>query len=105
MAAVQKDDFLGEIRGKMPMYSNGLDASGEIIMCEKGVIVRNEGDTIKAPFSYIKMLEKAGDLPLGRVRAEMDIFDQMGQKHYFYFGFSEHHYVMLKKAIKGEATD
>ena len=93
------DDFLGEIKGRMPMYSNGLDSSGEIILCEKGVIVRSGGNSIKAQFSYIKMFEKAGDLPMGRVRAEMDIFDQMGQKHYFYFGFSDLHFATLKKAM------
>ena len=97
--AVQKDDLLGEIRGKMPMYSNGLDASGEIILCEKGLIVRCCGDSVKAPFSYLKMLEKAGELPLGRVRAEIDVYDQLGQKHYFFFGFSDQHFVLLKKAM------
>ncbi|MCX6769720.1 MAG: hypothetical protein NT051_03500 [Candidatus Micrarchaeota archaeon] len=97
--ANQSDEFLGEIKGKMPMYSNGLDSSGEIILCEKGIIVRAEGNTVKAPFSYVKMLEKSADLPLGRLAAEMDVFDQLGQKHYYHFGMSDQHFIMLKKAI------
>lgn len=102
--AVQRDETLGEIKGKMPMYGNGIDSSGEIIMCEKGVIVRAEGDSVRAPFSYIKMLEKAGDLPLGKYRVEMDVYDTLGQKHYYHFGFSDQHFMLLKKAIAAAAA-
>jgi hypothetical protein len=74
--------------------------NGEIIICEKGVIVRAGGNTIKTPYSYIKMLEKSGDLPMGRVTAEMDVYDQLGQKHYFQFGISDMHFNGLKKYIE-----
>ena len=94
----QTDSQLGEIKGKIPVYKNGLDASGEIILCAEGIIVRAEGNTIKSPFRYVKMLEKSGDLPLGKISVEMDIFDQMGEKHYFHFGMSDSHFLTLKKA-------
>jgi hypothetical protein len=32
------------------------------------------------------------------VGVEMDIFDQMGEKHYFHFGMSDTHFITLKKA-------
>ena len=96
--AAQKDEVLGEIKGKIPVYKNGLDASGEIILCAEGLIVRAEGNTLKVPFRYVKMLGKSSDLPLGKVGVEMDVFDQMGEKHYFQFGMSDQHFMLLKKA-------
>ena len=104
MAAKTVDDILGEIKGKIPVYGNGMDMSGDIILCEDGVIVRAEGNTIKVPFRYITMLEKSRDLPLGKIGVEMDIYDQAGQKHYFHFGMADTHFITLKKACgkKGE---
>ena|SRR3989338_3851597 len=96
---VQKDPVLGEIKGKMPLYKNGLDMSGDIILCEEGLIVQAEGNTLKVPFRYVQMLEKASDMPLGKVGVEFEAYDQMGEKHYFSFGMSEQHFKTLKKAI------
>lgn len=98
MAAKPVDEILGEIKGKIPVYSNGMDMSGDIILCADGVIVRADGNTIKVPFRYITMFEKSGDLPLGKVGVEMDIYDQAGQKHYFHFGMADSHFMTLKKA-------
>lgn len=95
-----KDDQLGEIKGKIPVYKNGLDSSGEIILCEEGIIVRSDGNTVKSPFRFITMLAKASDLPLGKVSVELEAFDHMGQKHYFMFGMSDSHFLTLKKAAK-----
>jgi len=99
--AAQKDETLGEIKGKIPLYKGGLDSAGEIILCETGIIMRAEGNTLKVPFRYVKMLEKSGDMPLGKVSVEMDVFDQLGEKHYFHVGMSDNHFLTLKKACKG----
>ena len=96
-AKQQKDDILGEIKGKVPLYKNGLDISGEIILCEDGLIVHAEGNTLKVPFRYVQMLEKASDMPLGKIGVEMELYDQMGEKHYFNFGMSDQHFKLLKK--------
>lgn len=93
-----RDPVLGVIRGKIPVYKNGLDASGDIILCEDGIIVKAEGDTVKVPFRYVTMLEKSRDLPLGKIGVEMDVFDQAGNKHYYHFGMSDSHFLTLKKA-------
>ena len=97
----QKDDMLGEIKGKVLLYGNGLDASGEIILCAEGIIVRAEGNTIKAPFRYVTMFEKSKDLPLGKVGVEMDVYDASGNKHYFHAGMSDQHFAAIKRAISG----
>jgi len=96
--AKEKDPVLGEIKGKMPMFKNGLDMTGEIILCEEGLIVRNEGNTMKVPFVYVTMLGKMSDLPLGKVGVEMEVATQMGDKNYMTFAMSESHFTMLKKA-------
>jgi hypothetical protein len=98
MAKVAKDEVLGTIKGRMPIYKNGLDQSGEIILCENGIIVRNEGSTIRAPFTHVKILGTSGDMPLGKVGVEMDVFDSMGDKHYFHLGMSDMHLNTLKRA-------
>lgn len=96
--AAPKDDVFGVILGKMPLYKNGLDMSGEIILCETGLIVRADGNSLRVPFGYVTMLEKISAMPLGKVGVEMEVFDQMGDKHSFNFGMSDQHFVMLKKA-------
>ncbi len=100
MAKEMKDDVLGTIKGKMPVYKNGLDSSGEIILCESGIIVHTEGNTLRVPFSHVKILGTSGDMPLGKVGVEMDVFDQMGDKHYFHFGMSDMHLNTLKRACE-----
>ncbi|MFA6214664.1 MAG: hypothetical protein WC717_05305 [Candidatus Micrarchaeia archaeon] len=98
MAKEQRDETLGKILGKIPVYKNGLDSSGEIILCESGIIVRADGNTIRAPFSHVKILGKSADLPLGKVGVEMDVFDNMGEKHYFHLGMSDMHFGTLLRA-------
>ena len=98
--ANQSDEILGEIKGKMPMYSNGLDSSGEIILCDSGIIIRAEGNTVRAPFTHVKILGKSVDMALGKVGVEMDVFDQMGEKHYYHFGMSDMHFAALQSACK-----
>ena len=93
-----RDPVLGEIRGTIPVYKNGLDSSGEILLCEEGIIVHAEGNTVKVPFRYVTMLEKSSELPLGKIGVEMDVYDQAGNKHYYQFGMSDQHFLTLKKA-------
>ncbi|MCX8195376.1 MAG: hypothetical protein N3G22_04710 [Candidatus Micrarchaeota archaeon] len=95
----QADPALGEIKGKMPIYKNGLDISGEIILCAEGIIIRADGNTLRVPFRYVQMLEKSSEMPLGKVGVELEVFDQMGDKHYFNFGLSDNHFNLLKKEI------
>ncbi|MEM4554593.1 MAG: hypothetical protein QXT25_01965 [Candidatus Anstonellaceae archaeon] len=100
MPAPKKDEMLGEIKGRIPLYSNGIDLSGQIILCQEGVIIEADGNTLKVPFRYITLLEKSGDLPLGKVGVEMEVFDQAGNKYYYHFGMSDTHFLTLKNACK-----
>ena len=98
MAKEMRDESLGVIKGKIPIYSNGLDESGEIILCEGGIIVRSGGDNVRAPFTHVKILGKSVDMALGKVGVEMDVFDHLGEKHYYHIGMSDMHYAALQKA-------
>lgn len=98
MAKAMIDETFGEIKGKIPIYKNGLDESGEIILCESGIIVRADGNTVRAPFTHVKILGKSVDMALGKVGVEMDVFDHMGEKHYYHLGMSDMHFAALKKA-------
>jgi hypothetical protein len=98
MANEMKDETLGTIKGKIPVYQNGLDESGEIIICENGIIVRADGNTIRAPYTHVKILGKSVDMALGKVGVEMDVFDQMGEKHYYHIGMSDMHFAALQRA-------
>ena len=92
------DPMLGEIKGKMPLYKNGLDISGEIILCAEGIIVRAEDNSLKVPFQYIQAIEKSSQMPLGKVGVELEVYDHMGDKHRFSFAMSDNHFNILKKA-------
>ena len=96
--AEKKGGAYGAIKAKMPLYKNGLDASGEITLFESGVSVRAEGSTVTVPFSYVKIFEKISDMPLGKIGVEMQVFDQMGYEHNFSFGMGDSHFQMLKRA-------
>ncbi|MCX8196801.1 MAG: hypothetical protein N3G80_00580 [Candidatus Micrarchaeota archaeon] len=98
MPSAKKDDMLGEIKGRIPLYSNGIDNAGQIILCESGIILEAEGNTLKVPFRYITMLEKSGELPLGKVSVEIEVFDPAGNKYYYQFGMADTHFLMLKRA-------
>ncbi|MEM4348540.1 MAG: hypothetical protein QXN37_03150 [Candidatus Anstonellaceae archaeon] len=100
MPAAKKDEMLGEIKGRIPVYSNGIDVSGQIILCEDGIIIEADGNTVKAPFRYITLLEKSGELPLGKVGVELEVFDPAGNKYYYYFGMSDTHLLALQNARK-----
>jgi len=98
MAKEMKDEAFGAIKGTMPIYKNGLDESGEIIICETGIILRSEGSTVRAPYTHVKILGKSVEMALGKVGVEMDVFDQLGDKHYYHVGMSDMHFAALKKA-------
>lgn len=100
MAKEARDEILGQIKGKMPMYKNGLDYSGDILLCESGIIIASKEHSIKAPFTHVVMLEKSSDMPLGKVQIELEVFDMLGQKHYIQTGISDIHFLALKKACK-----
>ena len=95
----KKDEVLGEIRGKMPLYANGFDNYGEIILCEKGFIIRAEGNTLRVYFHLVSMLAKATEeMVMGKVGVELEALDPLGEKHYYHFSMSEPHFNALKAA-------
>ena len=93
------DPVYGAIKGRIPLYKNGLEQSGNLILYEDGFLLDNEGEKIKAPMRYIKMFENIGELPLGKVQVEMEVYDQTGSKFSMVVGMSDQHFLMLKKML------
>ncbi len=93
----QKDSTMGMVKETIMLYGNGMDQSGKIYVCESGLVIKDKGETIKAPFDYVKMLEKIGELPLGKVAVEAEVYDQMGNKFSLALNMADNHFDMLKR--------
>lgn len=96
----QKDSQMGFVKETIMLYGNNMDVCGNIYICENGIVVKNAGETIRAPFDYVKLLEKVGDLPLGKVAVEAQIYDQMGTKFDMALNMADSHLEMLQRLCK-----
>jgi hypothetical protein len=97
MDMAQKDSVYGMVSSSFPLYESGLDQSGMIYVCEGGLVIKNEGKMIRAPFDYVRKLEKVDALPLGKVSFIIKVFDQMGVEHDMASGMNDMHYDALVK--------
>ncbi len=97
MEQKQKDSVYGFVTKSFPLYANGIDQTGIIYVCEKGLVIKNEGHFIRAPLEYVRGLERVEEMPLGKVSMIMRVFDQMGQEHEMAVGINDMHYEKLRK--------
>lgn len=93
----QKDSVFGMVSESFPVFSNGMDQSGMIYVCEKGLVIKNEGEMIRAPFDYVRNLEKISDMPLGKWGIKMEVYDQVGTRYDLTLGMNDMHFNKLKK--------
>ncbi len=97
MEQKQKDSVYGFVTSSFPLYANGIDQTGIIYICEKGLVIKNEGHFIRAPLEYVRGLERVEEMPLGKVSMIMRVFDQMGQEYSFAAGIADMNYEALVK--------
>ena len=99
MVQKQKDSVYGFVTNSFPLFANGIDQTGIIYVCEKGLVIKNEGHFIRAPLEYVRSLERVEEMPLGKVSMIMRVFDQMsvGQEYGFAAGIADMHYETLVK--------
>lgn len=93
----QKDSVFGMVSQSFPVFSNGMDQSGTIYVCEQGLVIKNEGEFIRAPFDYVRNLVKVSDMPLGKWGVNMEVYDQVGNQYRLAFGINDVHFNQLKK--------
>ena len=93
----QKDSQMGFVKETIMLYGENMDQNGTIYVCESGLVIKDKGETIKAPFDYVKLLEKVGELPLGKVAVEAQVFDQMGTKFDLALNMAGQHLEVLKR--------
>ncbi len=96
--AAAKDPVLGDILETMPIYKGGFDRSGEVVLCKNGIIIKHNGETVKVPYEYVKYLDAMDRMALGRVRANVNVFDQMHGNMDFVFEISDMNFDKLSKA-------
>ncbi|MBM3229699.1 hypothetical protein FJZ26_04675 [Candidatus Parvarchaeota archaeon] len=94
----QPDPQLGRTIETLPIYRGGFDCAGEIAICENGLSIRHMDDRIKSPFGFVKSMDRMESLPLGRVKANLHVFDQLGGNFDLVFEISDMNYEKLKKA-------
>ncbi len=92
----QKDSLFGMVKETILLYGNGMDASGKIYVCEEGLVIKDKGETIRAPFEYVKMIAKVGELPLGKVAVEAEVYDQMGNRFSLALNMADGHFGLLR---------
>jgi hypothetical protein len=85
----QKDSVYGMVSHTIALFDNGIDQSGTIYVCEGGLVIKNSGNFIRAPFDYVKKLEPVEEMPLGRVSVIVQCFDQLGMQHQFATSMSD----------------
>ena len=96
--ATEKDAVLGEIKGRIPLFKDAIDEAGSIVLCENGLIIDADGQNFKTAYSFVKSIEKTGDMALGKVGVGMVVYDHIGQKFTFDVCMADQHFEMLKKA-------
>jgi hypothetical protein len=95
---IQTDEVLGEIKGKIPTYKSGFDEDGFIIVCEKGLYIKTAGESVRAPYNYVKKITSGKEMPMGRVAVDMTVFDHLGSQYDLSFAITDTHLAALKKA-------
>jgi hypothetical protein len=93
----QMDSVFGMVSQSYPIFSNGMDQSGTVYVCEKGLVIKHGGESIRAPFDYVRNLMKVSDMPLGKIGVKMEVYDQVGNRYDLAFGINDTHYNSLKK--------
>lgn len=79
----QKDSVYGMVSYSVNLFENGLEQTGTIYVCEKGLVIKNAGQFIRAPFDYVKKLEGVEEMPMGRMSVIVQCFDQLGAEYNF----------------------
>lgn len=88
---------MGIVKTKIPLYGANFAESGHILLCEEGICLRTEEESVKVPYSYVQSVEKLKDLPLAKVLAEITLYDQVGAKVSVQVGMADMHYNELKR--------
>ena len=88
---------MGIVKTKIPLYNSGFNESGHILLCENGICLRTEEESVKVPYSYVQSIDRIKDLPLAKVLVGISLYDQIGAKVNVEVGMADKHYNELKR--------
>ncbi|MEM4158219.1 MAG: hypothetical protein QXV64_00300 [Candidatus Anstonellaceae archaeon] len=97
MPKIQADSIYGIVKESFQLYEDNFDQVGTIYACEKGIVVKYKGQLIRAPYEYVRKMEKVSTLALGKVSVIFQIYDEAGIEHNIAAAINDIHYSSLKK--------
>lgn len=89
---------MGAVKTRIQLYSGGFNEAGHILLCENGICLKTEEESVKVPYSYVQFIDRLKDLPLAKVLVGISLYDQVGAKISVEVGMADMHYNELKRA-------
>lgn len=93
----QKDSVFGMVSHAFPIFEDGINQTGTIYVCEKGLVVKHNGLLIRSPFSYVRKIEKVEEQAMGRYSVILKLFDQVGGEYDMAVSMTDSSYMTLRK--------
>ncbi|MCX8163314.1 MAG: hypothetical protein N3D10_02040 [Candidatus Micrarchaeota archaeon] len=97
MPKVQADSLYGIVKESFPIFEDNFDQVGTIYACQNGIVVKYKDQLIRAPYEYVRKMEKVSNLALGKVSVIFQIYDESGMEHNMAVAINDIHYTVLKK--------
>ncbi len=91
----------GEPPKQIKLYKDAFNETGSITLLKKEVVFRLDGNVIRCPLDYVKVIEKTGELPMSRYNVRFETYDVFGSKYEFEAIMSDVNYAMLKSLLTG----
>jgi len=89
---------MGTVKTRIPLYSGNFNEAGHILLCENGLCLRTEEESVKVPYSYVQSIDMIKELALAKVLVGITLYDQIGAKVSVEVGMADMHYNELKRA-------
>lgn len=97
MAKVQMDSVYGLVKSSYPLFEDNFEQIGTIYACENGIVIKYKDQLIRAPYEYVRKMEKVSKLALGKVSVIFQVYDQGGMEHNMAVAINDIHFSILKK--------
>ncbi|MFN3909840.1 MAG: hypothetical protein ACK4J0_01230 [Candidatus Anstonellaceae archaeon] len=97
MPKVQMDSVYGLVKNSYPIFEDNFEQIGTIYTCEQGVVIKYKDQLIRAPYEYVRKMERVSNLALGKVSVIFQIYDQSGMEHNMAVALNDIHFSILKK--------
>jgi hypothetical protein len=91
------DSVYGVAKDFFPIFEDSFEQVGGIYTFKDGIVVKYKDQFIRAPYEYVRKMEKVSKLALGKISVIFQIYDQSGSEYNFAAAINDIHYSILKK--------